>query len=130
MKITIWTPPEGPGHNVSATDYIRHVANLIDDGYVEGRINDRVGWELDVHASEMKAPGPMFEPYSDNSPRWRCRVCGRTGYNTAAYDRGWMATCERGHTECPTCNKPLALLADGRPRRHGRCPGRKPGQVD
>lgn len=70
-------------------------------------------------------PGSVFEPVTGSTRgKWRCKVCGRTGYpSSGAYTPGWMANCLRGHAPCPKCGHMLTVLEGGRPRTHGRCPG-------
>ncbi len=63
----------------------------------------------------------QFEPLSGGSQKVRCVDCGATGYD---YDhpKSWQNAHRRGHAPCPRCGKMLALLTNGRPRGHTRCP--------
>lgn len=71
--------------------------------------------------------------YSFSGPKWKCDVCGRTGYSngnpagrplrTTSHGH-WSDSCRRGHAPCPWCGRVLALRKDGTPRVHSRCPDR------
>jgi hypothetical protein len=68
--------------------------------------------------------------YSMTGPKWRCDVCGRTGYGDPNADRGrwraphWSDGCKRGHSPCEWCGRQTVLRLDGTPRVHTRCPNR------
>lgn len=68
--------------------------------------------------------------YSMTAPKWRCDVCGRSGYGDPHAQRGhyghWSDACKRGHSPCEWCGRQLTLRMDGTPRVHTRCPGRAP----
>jgi len=51
-----------------------------------------------------------------------CTVCGADGYPYG----DWMEAHRRGHLPCPRCGKLLAVLKNGAPRVHGRCPKKVP----
>lgn len=64
--------------------------------------------------------------YSYSGPKWRCDVCGRTGYGDPNRENHhhWSNACKRGHSPCPWCGRQLSLRMDGTPRVHSRCPAR------
>ena len=65
--------------------------------------------------------------YSFSGPKWRCDICGRTGYGDPAdttWPGHWSTACKRGHSPCAWCGRQLTLLLDGTPRVHARCPDR------
>ncbi|NYD43949.1 hypothetical protein [Nocardioides panaciterrulae] len=64
--------------------------------------------------------------YSYSGPKWRCAVCGRTGYGdpATAGRHHWSEACKRGHSPCEWCGRLLTLRLDGTPRVHARCPER------
>ncbi len=73
--------------------------------------------------------------YSMSGPKWRCDVCGRSGYGDPHQERGnwaashWSAACKRGHSPCAWCGRQLTVLMDGTPRVHTRCP-RRPADAE
>lgn len=71
----------------------------------------------------------LFESAGPHSIKLRCRICGRTGYETRNGLTGeivnrhsWQLTCMRGHRPCPRCGRMLSVLRNGSARTHGRCP--------
>ena len=56
--------------------------------------------------------------------RWTCDDCGRVGLGDQFIPARWCEACARGHAPCPYCDRPQAVLHDGRPRVHTRCPNR------
>lgn len=59
-----------------------------------------------------------FVPAGPRSAKLACATCGRTGYPAMP----WQLICRRGHAPCSSCGKQLAVLLDGSPRVHTRCP--------
>lgn len=79
--------------------------------------------------------GGRMYGYRETGPKWRCDVCGRSGYGDPhlarerRYGSHWSDSCWRGHAPCPWCGRQLALRMDGTPRVHSRCPER-PAEVE
>lgn len=61
--------------------------------------------------------------YSMTGPKWRCDVCGRTGYGLHG-PYSWADSCRRGHLPCSWCGRMITVRLDGTARVHARCPER------
>lgn len=48
---------------------------------------------------------PLFVPTGGHSGKVRCTVCGREGYPTGDYRRGWQFKCRQGHPHVCSCGR-------------------------
>ena len=62
----------------------------------------------------------LFQPKPRSTTgKVQCIICRASGY---PIEKGWTTPHRLGHAPCPACGKLLAVLRNGNPRRHGRCP--------